>query len=85
MTPKEVALYLFNKAILQTVSCSIEMKFNEAKEIVLNQLAVSKMFLFDACNIDQKHCRKTLLFVVEIKTEIENLNFNDYEVLASEK
>lgn len=85
MTPKEMALYLFNKAILQTVSCSIEMKFNEAKDIVLNQLTISKMFLFDACNIDQKHCRKTLLFVVEIKTEVENLNFNDYELLASQK
>jgi len=85
MTPKEMALYLFNKAILQTVSCSLEMKFNEAKDIVLNQLTISKMFLFDACNIDQKHCRKTLLFVVEIKTEVENLNFNDYEILASNK
>lgn len=85
MTPKETALYLFNKAILQTYSCSIEMKFNEAKEIVLSQLTVTKMFLFDACNIDQKHCRKTLALVVEIKAEIENLNFNDYELLSSKK
>lgn len=85
MTAKETALYLFNKAILQTYSCSIEMKFNEAKEIVLSQLTVTKMFLFDACNIDQKHCRKTLALVVEIKSEIENLNFNDYELLSSKK
>jgi hypothetical protein len=43
-------------------------------------LAVAKMFLFDACNLDQKHCRKTLLFITEIKTEIENLEkFNTKE------
>jgi hypothetical protein len=85
MSTKEMALYLFNKAILQTYSCSIEMKFNEAKEIVFNQLSISKMFLFDACQIDNKHCKKTLAYIVEVKAEITKLNFNDYELLSSKK
>ncbi len=74
MKPDEMAVYLLNNAIKQTYSCSYEMKIVEAKEIALNQLAVAKMFLFDACNLDQKHCRKTLLFITEIKTELEKLN-----------
>jgi hypothetical protein len=74
MNPEEMAVYLLNNAIKQTYSLSYEMKISEAKEIALNQLAVAKMFLFDACNLDQKHCRKTLLFITEIKNELEKLN-----------
>ena len=43
------------------------------------------MFLFDACNLDQKHCRKTLNFIVEIKTELEKINTKDYELLSNKK
>ena len=73
MEPGEMAIYLFNNAIKDTYSLSYEMKIAEAKKIAINQLAVAKMFLFDACNLDQKHCRKTLLFITEIKSEIEKL------------
>jgi hypothetical protein len=50
------------------------MKIAEAKKIAINQLAVAKMFLFDACILDNKHCKKTLYFIAETKTEIEKLN-----------
>lgn len=85
ITAKEYSGLLIHKAILQTYSLSYEMKFNEAKEIVLNQLSVTKMFLFDACNLDNKHCRKTLDLITNIKNEIEKLNFKDYELLSSKK
>jgi hypothetical protein len=74
MTTNEMAVYLLNNAIKQTYSCSYEMKIIEAKEIALNQLAVAKMFLFDACILDSKHCKKTLYFIAETKTELEKLN-----------
>ena len=77
MKPDEMAVYLLNNAIKQTYSCSYEMKIVEAREIALNQLAVAKMFLFDACNLDNKHCKKTLLFITETKTELEKLKTNE--------
>lgn len=77
MKPDEMAVYLLNNAIKQTYSCSYEMKIVEAREIALNQLAVAKMFLFDACNLDNKHCKKTLLFITETKTELEKLKTSE--------
>ena len=85
MSPEEMAVYLLNNAIKQTYSCSYEMKIKEAVEIAQNQLNVAKMFLFDACNLDQNHCRKTLNFIVEIKTELEKINTKDYELLSNKK
>ena len=85
MKPDEMSIYLLNNAIKQTYSCSYEMKIKEAIEIVQNQLNVSKMFLFDACNIDQKHCRKTLQYIVEIKAELEKFNTKDHDLLSSKK
>lgn len=74
MQPNEMAIYLFNNALKDTYSLSYEMKISEAKKIAINQLAVAKMFLFDACILDNKHCKKTLYFIAETKTEIEKLN-----------
>lgn len=86
MSANELALYLLNNAIKQTYSLSYDMKILEAREIVFNQLAVAKMFLFDACNLDQKHCRKTLLLITEIKSELEKLNpTNENEILLNQK
>lgn len=85
MSANELALYLLNNAIKQTQSVSYGMKLIEAREIVLNQLAVSKMFLFDACNIDQKHCRKTLALITEVKSEIEKLNPLNDEILLNKE
>ena len=80
MSPVEMAVYLLNNAIkTQTYSLSNDMKVIEAREIVLNQLAVSKMFLFDACNIDNKHCKKTLQYIVDVKSEVEKFNPLDEE------
>ena len=39
----------------------------------------SKMFLFDACNIDNKHCKKTLQYIVDVKSEVEKFNPLDEE------
>jgi hypothetical protein len=74
METSEMAIYLFNNALKDTYSLSYEMKIAEAKKIAINQLAVAKMFLFDACDLDNKHCKKTLYFIAEVKTLLEKLN-----------
>lgn len=83
MKADEMAIYLLNNAIKQTVSVSYIMKIREGKEIVINQLAVAKMFLFDACIIDEKHCKKTLLYIMEIKNELEKLKTTEDEILSN--
>ena len=85
MSANELALYLLNNAIKQTQSVSYGMKLIEAREIVLNQLTISKMFLFDACNIDQKHCKKTLALITEVKSEIEKINPLNDEILLNKE
>lgn len=77
LTPKEYSIHLLNNAILQTYSLSYEMKLAEAKEIVFNQLNCSKFFLFEACTIENKHCKKTLQLIIDIKNELEKLDTNE--------
>ena len=76
LKPEEKAVYLFNRGLKQAISLNLEPTKQNAKELVLNELLMAKEWLYNAILIDdltsQAH-KKTLNYINEVKTIIENL------------
>lgn len=75
LQPEEMAINLFNKALKLSIHLPIEMKKEEAKEIVLNNILVIKEALYNCTLIENQHIRigKTIDYYNKVKETIENL------------
>lgn len=75
LTATEMAVDLFNAAIKQTMYLSDDLKKDQAKDLVLNQLTVAKRILYQSVLIEEKNTgiRKTLDFLDSVKQIIEKL------------
>jgi hypothetical protein len=75
LQPEEQAINLFNKALKLAVNLPIEMKKEEAKEIVLNNILVIKEALYNCTLIENQHVRigKTIDYYNKVKETIEKL------------
>tara|TARA_R110000868_G_C10814791_1_gene758142 strand:+ start:976 stop:1206 length:231 start_codon:yes stop_codon:yes gene_type:complete len=75
LQPEEQAINLFNKALKLAVNLPIEMKKEEAKEIVLNNILVIKEALYNCTLIENQHIRigKTIDYYNKVKETIEKL------------
>ena len=75
LTATELAIDLFNSAIKQTMYLSDDLKKDQAKDLVLNQLTVAKRILYQSVLIEEKNTgiRKTLDFLDSVKQIIEKL------------
>ena len=75
LNANEMAIDLFNSAIKQTMYLSQELKKDEAKNIVLNQLTVAKRILYESVLIEERNTgiRKTLDYLETIKQIIEKI------------
>ena len=75
LSANEMAIDLFNSAIKQTMYLSQELKKDEAKNLVLNQLTVAKRILYQSVLIEERNTgiRKTLDYLETVKQIIEKL------------
>ena len=75
LSANEMAIDLFNSAIKQTMYLSDDLKKDQAKDLVLNQLTVAKKILYQSVLIEEKNTgiRKTLDFLDSVKQIIEKL------------
>ena len=75
LQPEEMAIDLFNKALKLAIHLPIEMKKEEAKEIVLNNILVIKEALYNCTLIENQHIRigKTIDYYNKVKDTIEKL------------
>jgi hypothetical protein len=75
LQPEEQAINLFNKALKLAVNLPVEMKKEEAKEIVLNNILVIKEALYNCTLIENQHVRigKTIDYYNKVKETIEKL------------
>ena len=75
LSANEMAIDLFNSAIKQTMYLSDDLKKDQAKDLVLNQLTVAKKILYQSVLIEEKYTgiRKTLDYLETVKQIIEKL------------
>jgi hypothetical protein len=75
LQPEEMAIDLFNKALKLAIHLPVEMKKEEAKEIVLNNILVIKEALYNCTLIENQHIRigKTLDYYNKVRETIEKL------------
>ena len=75
LQPEEQAINLFNRALKLAINLPVEMKKEEAKEIVLNNILVIKEALYNCTLIENQYVRigKTIDYYNKVKETIEKL------------
>ena len=75
LQPEEQAINLFNRALKLAIHLPVEMKKEEAKEIVLNNILVIKEALYNCTLIENQYVRigKTIDYYNKVKQTIEKL------------
>ena len=76
LTPEERSLEMFNAALKLCVNLSYDMKKEEARNIVLNNLLAIKVAIYDMAiltDVTSKQIQKTIAYYDQIKNIIQKI------------